>query len=161
VNDDLQKARNAGAENVERSTTAAAVLVANIPVREAFAEQVYTLHVHMVRDLCLIYETDFVLDLAKDLVRVLVRIVPELDVTPMTRTSVPVLHADPPSDPADQKILATAATHALAAVFVAHFEQGGSLLDFDPVAEQDAFRTALAAGRKLAAPTDQDGSDAG
>jgi uncharacterized protein (DUF697 family) len=37
-------------------------------------------------------------------------------------------------------VLARAATHAIGGVFLQHFESGGTLLDFDPIATRDFFR---------------------
>jgi uncharacterized protein (DUF697 family) len=44
--------------------------------------------------------------------------------------------------------IAAAITYAVGKVFTSHFEAGGSLLDFDPVAMREHFRREFAAGMK-------------
>lgn len=50
-------------------------------------------------------------------------------------------------------LVAGAYTWALGRVFIQHFESGGTLLDFDPEAVREHFRTQLAEGSRAPAPS--------
>ena len=47
--------------------------------------------------------------------------------------------------------VSAAVTYAIGKVFISHFETGGTLLDFDPVAVREYFRAEFAKGLKEAA----------
>ncbi len=124
-----------------------------VPVLELVA--VTTVELKLVKELADLYETGYRKDLAKAAVLSLIGSLGSATLGKMLAMSslraIPVLgHA---VAVASVPAFAAAVTYAIGRVFVAHFETGGTLLDFDSTKVREYFRNEFAAGMKKAAAT--------
>lgn len=132
---------------------AAGAGVLPVPMLEFVA--ITAVELKLVKELADLYEASYRKDLAKAAVLSLIGSLGSVTLGKMLAMSsmraIPVFgHA---MAVASVPALSAAITYAVGKVFVAHFEVGGSLLDFDSAKVRDYFRSEFANGIKVAKAT--------
>jgi len=146
--------RCAVAETIKRNMLwSAGAGVLPVPMLELVA--ITTVELKLVKELADIYGAGYRKDLAKAAVLSLLGSLGSVTLGKMLALSslkaIPVLgHA---VSVASIPALAAAITYAIGRIFAAHFETGGTLLDFDATRVRDYFRTEFANGMKVATAT--------
>lgn len=140
VEERRQKAR----EITERSALyAAGAGLIPFPIIDAVA--LSRIQIVMIQDICKVYGVDFGDHRLRSRVTALVGDVAAIGLFKMI-PGLGVLFAG-----ATTAVAGAASTYALGVVFTDHFEQGGGLLDFDPVRFRDAFQQEFEKGKKVVA----------
>lgn len=124
-----------------------------VPALELVA--ITTVELKLVKELADIYGVDYRRDLAKAAIFSLIGSLGSVTLGKMlaysSLKSIPVLGYA--FAVASVPILSAAVTYAIGRIFEAHFETGGTLLDFDASRVREYFRTEFSNGMKVAAET--------
>lgn len=141
--DNKHATRRQKAQEVTERSAAYAAGAGLIPVPIVDVAALSRVQVVLIRDICRIYEVDF-----KEH-RLRTRIVALLsDVAALgTLKTIPVLGALFAG--VTTAAIGAASTYALGMVFIEHFEQGGTLLDFDPAPFREAFQKEFGKGKEV------------
>ncbi len=108
------------------------------------------MHIDMVRVLAKDYGVPFKRDLAKTIVTGLLGGVVPVSMAPTVGSllkAIPIVGL--PLGVLSMSILGGASTYAIGKVFIAHFEAGGTLLNFDPEAMNEYFMEKFAEGKAM------------
>ncbi|MCB9348861.1 MAG: DUF697 domain-containing protein [Lewinellaceae bacterium] len=140
---DVAKARKEAAHRITQRNTLYSAGVALLPFPVVDAAVLLALQLHMLRSIARLYQVDFRENLAKSLVGSLAGFVGTAGLFKAIPGLGTLLGG------ATTAAVAAAGTYATGKVFTHHFDQGGTLLDFDPVKSRAFFQKEFEAGRKL------------
>jgi uncharacterized protein (DUF697 family) len=120
-----------------------------IPIPMADMAAVSAVQMKMLSDLADLYDVPFKTHAAKSVVASLLgAVVPSMAATGLLATGVKFLPVIGTTvGLLTMPGLSVAATYAVGKVFIAHFEAGGTLLDFDPEKVREHFRAEFEASR--------------
>jgi len=116
-----------------------------VPALDAFG--IMAVQRKMLFHLAKIYSIPFSRSIAKDLLKTLAGGVVSRAAIPMAIKMIPGINVLLGS--AGMAAIGSASTYAVGKVFKKHFEEGGTLENFNPEAEKAVFETELKAGLKL------------
>ena len=140
---DVAKARKQAAHRITQRNTLYSAGIGLLPFPVVDAAVLLALQLSMLRSIAHLYKADFKENLAKSLIGSLagfagvvglVKVIPGLG-TLLGGTTMAVT--------------AAAGTYATGKVFTHHFDQGGTLLDFDPVKSREFFQQEFEAGQRF------------
>lgn len=141
----LALARKRAAHRIARRNTLYSAGVGLLPFPVADAVVLLALQLHMLRSIARLYRVDFRKNLAQSLIGSLAGYVGAAGLI----KAIPGLGAL--LGGTATAVTAAASTYATGKVFTHHFDQGGTLLDFDPVKSREFFHREFEAGRRLVA----------
>ena len=118
-----------------------------LPVPVVDALGIMTLQRKMLFHLARVYQVPFSRSLAKDLLKTLAGGIASQTAIPMAIKMVPGINILFGST--SMAAMGSASTYAVGKVFKKHFEEGGTLDDFDPVEEKEIFEAELKKGVEL------------
>ena len=134
---DLKKA----ADRMTQRSTLVAAGAGLIPIPILDAAAILGVQINMIRVISNIYHVEFRENIAKSIIGSLVGSVGAVSLV----KAIPVIGSM--LGGVTVSVGAAAATYALGKVFTQHFDQGGTLLDFDPVKSRAYFEKEFEAGR--------------
>lgn len=145
---DLKKEREKHAETIVRNHILFSMGAGAIPVPVADVLAVSASQLDMIRQLCKVYDVDFHETQGK-------AIVSALTISTLARLGagsfaklIPLVGSIAGS--IANAVLSGASTYALGQVFKAHFETGGTILDFDPDRLKKMYKEQFEKGKKVA-----------
>jgi uncharacterized protein (DUF697 family) len=151
-----QQKNNQGLVNQDRSKKAEKLIkkyafgsgvFGYIPVPVVDALGIMTLQRKMLFHLASVYKVPFSRSLAKDLLKTLAGGIASQTAIPMAIKMVPGINILFGST--SMAAIGSASTYAVGKVFQQHFEEGGTLEDFDPEEEKEIFKNELKKGVEL------------
>ncbi len=114
-----------------------------IPVPIVDAAVLLGVQLSMIRDITNIYEVEFKEQRVKSIISVLVGDIAAVSLLKFIPGIGTLLGG------ASASVMGAATTYALGKVFVKHFEEGGTFLDFDTVQAESVFKKKLEEGKKV------------